>query len=222
MQLDKLKKNIDDLQLLFGGKNLKPIYGAGCVKNPKAMFVFMNPTAKNISAYGNWNGLRAPWLGTKNVWQLLHALEMISSDYYQKTQQMKAGDWDIHFASDIYREVARKKAYITNLAKCTQIDARPLKNGVFKNYLKIMEQEILTINPKNIITFGNQVSSIVLGKSVSVGEYKGDKKEVLEISGKSFNVYPVHYPVGQGRRNMPIAIKRIREILSNGSVMSIC
>lgn len=214
MQLNQLKKNIDDLQLLFGDKSLKSIYGAGCIKNPRVMFIFMNPTAKNVAAFEGWDGLRAPWLGTKNVWQIFYALEIIPFDYFQKIQGMKIGAWDANFSLDIYKEITRKKAYITNLAKCTQVDARPLKNNVFKNYLEIMEQEILMINPKNVITFGNQVSSIILGKSVSVGQYSGNKKEVLKILGKSFNVYPTHYPVGQGRRNMPTAIKRIKMILS--------
>lgn len=213
MQLNQLKKDIDDLQLLFGDKNLKSIYGAGCIKNPKVMFIFMNPTAKNVSSFNSWKGLRAPWLGTKNVWQIFYALDIVSFDYFQKIQEMKIGDWDVNFAYNIYKEVVEKKVYITNLAKCTQVDARSLKNDVFKNYLKIMEKEIIAINPKNIITFGNQVSSIILGKPVSVGDYKRNKKEVLKISRKSFNVYPTHYPVGQGRRNMPIAIKRIKAIL---------
>jgi DNA polymerase len=214
MQLNQLKKDIDDLQLLFGDKKLKAIYGAGCIKNPKVMFIFMNPTAKNVSAFDDWKGLRAPWLGTKNVWQIFSALGIVSPDYFQKIQEMKIRDWDVNFAHDIYREVVEKKVYITNLAKCTQVDARPLKNDVFKNYLKIMEKEIVAINPKNIITFGNQVSSIILEKSISVGDYKRNKKEVLKISKKSFNVYPTHYPVGQGRRNMPLAIKRLKAILS--------
>jgi DNA polymerase len=174
----------------------------------------MNPTAKNVSASDDWKRLRAPRLGMNNVWQIFYALDIVSFDYFQKIQEMKIGDWNVDFAQDVYREVVEKKVYITNLAKCTQVDARPLKNDVFKNYLKIMEEEVMAINPKNIITFGNQVSSNILRKPVSVGDYKKDEKEVLKISGQSFDVYPTHYPVGQGRRNMPMAIKRIKAILS--------
>lgn len=76
-----------------------------------------------------------------------------------------------------------------------------------------MYQEIITINPQSIISFGNQVSSILLGKSVSVSDYLGAKGESLKIGNKIFKVYPVHYPVGQGRRNMPLAIKRIKKII---------
>jgi hypothetical protein len=66
-QVTQLHQSIDKLQDRFGAKGLCSIYGAGCIDNPKAMFVFMNPTSKNVSVYQSWQGLRAPWLGTKNA-----------------------------------------------------------------------------------------------------------------------------------------------------------
>jgi hypothetical protein len=173
------------------------------------MFIFMNPTGKNISSAKNWRGLRAPWLGTKNIWEIFYKLRILSESTFQKTQKLRPENWSEKFCSEIYREIAKRRTYITNLAKCTQKDAKPLKNYVFKNHLDIMKEEILLTNPKRIITFGNQVSSILLAKPIRVGDYKGKQKEILEISGKTFNVYPVYYPVGQGRRNMGLAIKRI-------------
>jgi len=53
---------------------LNAIYGAGKIENLKVLLVFMNPTAKNISAGKDWKGLKAPWLGTKHVWRLLSTL----------------------------------------------------------------------------------------------------------------------------------------------------
>jgi len=209
MQLKQLHKKFDELQLLHGDKKLNSIYGAGHIKNPDIMFIFMNPTGKNVSAYKNWKGLRAPWLGTKSVWQVFYELSFISKSTFQKIKELKPENWSIDFAEKIYRELARKRVYITNLAKCTQIDARPLKNDVFKDYLNLMIKEITLVNPKNIITFGNQVSSILLRKQILVGRYKEKQKEILKINTKKFNIYPTYYPVGQGRRNMPLAVKRI-------------
>jgi uracil-DNA glycosylase len=213
MQLLELKKDFDRLQLIYGEPTLNSIYGAGCIKNPDAMFVFMNPTGKNISSLPGWQGLRAPWLGTKNIWGLFFKLGFLSEGYFERTQQLKGHDWNMKFATLIYRELAKRKIYVTNLAKCTQLDARPLQNLVFTDYLDLMFKEILAIQPKNIIAFGNQVSSILLAKQVSVSKYKNTQKEVLKIHGQKFNIYPTYYPVGQGRRNMPLAIKRIRAIL---------
>ncbi|SRR6266511_6475712 len=74
-------------------------------------------------------------------------------------------------------------------------------------------------NPKIIFAFGNQVSSILLGKPIKVSAYEGNPptggKEVLKISGKTFDVYPIYYPVGQGRKNMFRAIERMKLINAN-------
>lgn len=125
---------------------------------------------------------------------------------------MKIDDWTEEFAEQLYTEIAKKKVYITNLAKCTQADARPLKDKVFKDYLAYTREEIAALKPKNIITFGNQVSSIVLEKPIKVSEYKNKDHEIIKITSTSYKVYPIFYPVGQGMRNMPLAIERIKQI----------
>ena len=61
----------------------------------------------------------------------------------------------------LYEHVAVRGLFITNLASCTQPDARHLPDAVFRDYLPIMYDEILKANPRRIITFGNQVSSIL-------------------------------------------------------------
>lgn len=214
MILESLKKEIDDLQHVYGEQGPQSIYGAGCIYEPEIMFVFMNPTARNISVNNNWKGLRAPWLGTKNTWGFLYELGIVSDNHIKKIKSFNKQDWSYNFASEVYKEIAERKAFITNLAKCTQIDARPLKNRVFREYLPIFYKEVLLTNPKHIITFGNQVSSIVLDKPISVSKYKGRQKETIKIEQKHFNIYPTFYPVGQGRRNMPLSVKRIRAILN--------
>lgn len=213
MQLKTLHKEYDSLQLLHGDRSLQSIYGAGCIKNPKVMFIFMNPTAKNVSAQKNWQGLRAPWLGTKNVWNIFYELRLLSENYYKKIKEMRPDDWTNNFAKSVYSELKNKKVFVTNLAKCTQLDARPLSNETFKQYLNMMFREILLIKPCAIVSFGNQVSSILLEKPVSVSKYTSTRNETLKIGDKVFKIYPTYYPVGQGRRNMELAIERIKEII---------
>lgn len=108
---------------------------------------------------------------------------------------MKTKDRTEDFSEKLYEEIAAKKVYITNLAKCTQADARPLPDKVFKEYLALTLEEIATIQPKHIITLGNQVSSILLGKAIKVSEYKKNEHEMLTIHSKTYKVYPVFYPV---------------------------
>jgi len=208
-----LHKEIDSLHTQHGDASLYPVYGAGCIDRPRVMFIFMNPTAKNVSSQKGWNGLRAPWLGTKNIWSLLSDLGFISSDYFNQISTLRPEEWTESFSEEIYTHLKDKSVYITNLAKCTQLDARPLKDEVFKKYLDLMKKEISIINPKHIITFGNQVSSIILNKPISVSKYTGVMSEPIAIDGRAHNIYPTYYPVGHGRMNQPKAIKRIKVIL---------
>ena len=104
------------------------------------------------------------------------------------------------------------KYFITNLGKCTQVDARVLPNSVYNQYLDLLCKEIEIINPKTIITLGNQVSSIVLDKNISVSQCRKQSFSKT-ISGKNYKVYPVYYPIGNGMMNMDKAIEDLEYII---------
>ena len=208
-QVTQLHSQYDELQKRYGEPTLSSIYGAGCIKSPRVMFVFMNPTGRNVASEPSWEGLRAPWIGTKQIWDIFYDLGLLDKEIYKTIKRYKAEDWTTNFTNDVYSEIEKNSVYITNLAKCTQLDARPLKNSVFKYYLNLMFKEIKIVNPKKIISFGNQVSSILLGKNISVSNYTQDEKEIVN----GYPIYPTYYPVGQGRRNMPLALERIHRVL---------
>lgn len=211
-QLESLFNDFDNLQKELGDPKLKSVYGAGNIFNPDFYFIFMNPTGRNISAFPSWNGIRAPWLGTKLVWKIFYQIGKLSEELFIKTQKFKPVQWSESFAESLYEELSNNSIYITNLAKCTQVDARPLPNTVFKKYLDLALNEIKTISPKKVITFGNQVSSILLNKKVSVSSYGESDSENIIINQKEYSVYPLYYPVGQGQRNMPLTIARLSSI----------
>jgi len=214
MQLKNLFKTFDKLQKLHGHKRLDAIYGAGEIKNPNLFLVFMNPTARNIASNKKWSGLKAPWIGTKNVWKMFYQLGFINKKLFDEINKRKPDDWDYNFAKKTYQQIKKKSIYITNLSKATQIDARPLKNNVFRKYLNLFKEEILTINPKIIITFGNQVSSIILGSNIKVSDYR-KKYKIMKIHNKEFKIFPVYYPIGQGTRNIDKAKEDIDWIINN-------
>lgn len=56
----------------FPNNNLIPILGNGQVHKPKYMFVFINPTARNISSDPAWQGPHFPFCGTKHTWRVFH------------------------------------------------------------------------------------------------------------------------------------------------------
>lgn len=213
LQIEHLKKEVNSLQVLHGNPKISAIYGAGQICNPKLLFLFMNPTATNVSANPQWQGLRAPWLGTKNIWKLFYRLGILENSLYENIINNPANWWSEDFSLRLYENLKEKSVYITNLAKCTQDDARPLKNTIFLDYLNNTLHEIELVNPEKIISFGNQVSSILLGKNISVSSYQDEECEILNIKDKRFEVYPTYYPVGQGMRNIDKAIERIKRIM---------
>ena len=208
MSLEELKKIYDKLQLKYGSKELDSIYSGGCDKNPDICFVFMNPTKRNIASSKDWKGLKSPWIGTKNIWNLFFELGLLDENIYTKIRSIKGNEWTEEFADEVYDNVKKHKYFITNLGKCTQVDARELSDDIYKQYLDLLEKEIEIINPKVVILFGNQVSSVVLNEKISVSQCR-KKVFIKEINGKKYNCYSVFYPVGNGRFNIDKSIEDI-------------
>ncbi len=214
MKIADLKKDYDKMQVKYGAKELDSIYNGGCEENPDICFVFMNPTGKNIASDKSWVGRKSPWLGTKNIWKLFYQVDLVSEDIFNKILEKRPKDWDYEFCDVVYEEVSNHKIFITNLGKCTQLDARPLSDEVLKKYLDLLFKEIDIIRPKVIITFGNQVSSIVLNKKIAVSKNRKICHEI-KINENIYKVYPVYYPVGNGIFNMDKSIEDINWIIEN-------
>ncbi len=212
LQIEEIKKEIDALHRKFGDQNYRIIYGTGCVKNPKVFFLLMNPTARNLSTHADWKGLRASWVGHKKMWSLFADVGVFDKALNTKVQALKSGEWTPELVEEIYENLAEHKAYATGLGRCVQPDARPLPNSVFQESRAVTLAEIAQINPSVIISFGNQVSSNLLGVPIKVSENRR-AKYILPIGKKQFAVYPTFYPVGMGLRNIGKAIEDIRYIL---------
>ncbi len=212
LQLDELKTEIDKLHEKHGDQNYTALYGTGCIKKPEVMFLFMNPTAKNITVNKQWDGIRAPWIGLKNTWKLMFRLGVIDEKTLTRIQSINADSWTPEFATTLYQQVAKNKVYLTNLARCTQPDARHVSDVVFRESRNITLKEIELLQPKVIIAFGNQVASNLLQQAIKVSECRRRKHELV-VGKKTYAVYPAYYPVGMGQRNMPKAIQDIQAIL---------
>ena len=212
MKINELNSEYDKLQLQYGAKELTSIYSGGCVDNPDFCFIFMNPTGKNIASDPKWKGIRSPWIGTKNIWKLFYRIGLLDEEIYNEILSRKPKEWNEEFAYIVYNNVKKHKYFITNLGKCTQLDARVLPNSVYSQYLDLLCKEIEIINPKTIITLGNQVSSIVLNKNISVSQCR--KQSFLKsIAEKEYKVYPVYYPIGNGMMNIEKAIEDLKYII---------
>ena len=139
--------------------------------------------------------------------RLFNKLELLDDNILEEIESKKKLDWTKEFSEKVYKNIENHDIYITNLAKCTQIDARPLKDDYYKAYLKLFMKEMSIVKPKRIVLFGNQVSSIVLGEKIKVSEVRRKK---FECNG--YEMYSVFYPVGNGRFNMDKSIEDISYI----------
>lgn len=213
--MKKLIEKYDELQEKYGSKDLNSVYGYGCFENAKVALVFMNPTKRNIATSKDWKGLRAQWLGTKQIWDFLCKCGFISEDLNNQIKQKKPADWTEEFCEKVYDEVACNGVWITNLGKCTQDDARPLPDEVFLEYKDLLKEELKKVSPQKILFFGNQVSSIMLDRTIAVSQSRKEKFDLL-IDRKHYDSYAVFYPVGNGRFNQSKAVEDIKHILGNG------
>lgn len=214
MQLKDLNSEYDKLQQIYGDPSLHSIYNGGEIEHPQICFVFMNPTGRNVAALNNWTGSYYPWLGTKNIWDLFNKIALLDDSTLTEIKKMKCSEWTPEFGEKVYQNIKDHHVFITNLGKCTQTDARPLKDNYFMDYLPLLEKEISIVKPKIIILFGNQVSSIFLHKKISVSENRKQYHEKI-IDNHTYKCFPVYYPVGNGRFNIDKAIEDLKWIIAN-------
>jgi len=214
MKIQDLNKKYDTLQKKYGAKGLSSIYNGGLEDTPDICFVFMNPTGRNIASFKEWRGRKSPWIGTKNIWDLFYAIDLLDEELYREIKRRKGSEWDETFADLVYQNVEEHKYFITNLGKCTQVDARPLPDSVYKEYLSLLYKEFEILKPKVIILFGNQVSSIVLNQKISVSEVR-KKYFVKKIKDQEYKFYSVYYPIGNGRFNISKSIEDIKWIMEH-------
>lgn len=209
-QLKLLCNEYDKLQNKYGDKNLNSIYFGGCIDKPDICFVFMNPTKRNIASAKEWKGHRLPWVGIKNIWDLFNELSLMDKEIYNNIKSKKGSEWTVEFANKVYDDLSSNKVFITNLAKCTQVDARALPDKVYERYLELFLKEMAIVDPKVIILFGNQVSSVVLKQKIQVSQCR--KKEF--ILQNKYKCYSVYYPIGNGRFNIDKSIEDLKYIIN--------
>ena len=89
-----------------------------------------------------------------------------------------------------------------------------MPDSVFLEYLSLLEKEIDFIQPKVVILFGNQVSSIVLNEKISVSQVR-KKCFIKKINQTNYKFYSVYYPIGNGRFNIDKSIEDIKWIIEN-------
>ncbi len=201
-------------QQYYGDHTLDAISGAGQIRQPKLALVFINPTHRNISTNPGWNGLKAPWIGCANIWQLFADANLISEEMNQAIQTAKT-DWTEQFALEVYSHVTSQELYITNIVKWAGLDAKLPEREKIKLYAPLLIEELRMVQPKRIITFGQLTFDGLLRelgiepqkKFGAMNEATLDTGLIQNIQTELGEIIPCYFPVGQGIKNRAKAVE---------------
>lgn len=189
---------------------LKHILGGGKTKNPRFLFLFINPTHKNISSYSNYEGSRRyPFIGVRHFYKLLSSAgfvdKIIIGNIYNN-------GWKTEDEKRIENSLIKNDVYLTNLVKCTQPHPENPTKDIIIQDLPLLYKEIDIVKPTYIVTFGKLTYQTLTNQDIRLkdkleevkkGTYQPDKS--LNIINETYPILPCYFPVGRG--NPPKALQ---------------
>lgn len=213
--LDELWARVEQVNRThFPGNTLAPILGGGQVSKPKAMFVFINPTVRNISSDPDWQGPRFPFIGTKQVWRVFYRAGLFDSGLMQQIEGMS--DWSVEFTGRVLKFLQDQGLYLTNIVKWTGHDSTLPGSGKIRLFLPILEREIELVQPQYIITLGLIPFESLTGRKIKLADYYsrtvesgGLKSYNLTLDSAEAKVIPSYFPVGRGDPKKAVEILKL-------------
>ncbi len=217
----------------FPENKLVPIMGGGKKRNPRVMFVFINPTGRNISSDPNWEGQRVPWAGTKQIWRIFHKAGLFDDALMKEIESTKV--WGTVFLDKVYRHIEEQGFYITNLVKWTGFNADLPNAKKINLFLPILRKEIQLVRPNLVVCFGLMPFTALTKEKIKLSDYyagalaskklksfplgvnfdkgsmdrEGVSKESVNKASIKTNVIPCYFPVGRGNPRKAVDILRM-------------
>ncbi len=195
----------------FPDNDLMPILGGGKIFRPKAMLVFINPTHANISSNKGWQGPRFPFIGTKQVWRVLHNAGLFDDALMNRINDSKP--WSVQFANEVLNHLKANSLYLTNIVKWTGHDATLPDSEKIKLFLPALEKEIEIVQPEYIITFGLIPFNSLTKEKIKLNDYYSDaiKTKRLKYYDRTYGsvktkIIPCYFPTGRGNPKRAIEI----------------
>lgn len=174
------------------------------------MFVFINPTKRNISSDKKWKGPRFPFIGTKQVWRIFHRAGLFDDELMQQINN--SSNWSVEFTNKVLEFLKKKEFYITNIVKWTGQDATLPDSEKIKLFLPILENEIGLVQPEYILTLGLIPFEKLTGQKIKLADYY----EKITRSGKlefynhnSTKIIPCYFPIGRGNPGKAVEILKM-------------
>ncbi|MFH1173910.1 MAG: uracil-DNA glycosylase family protein [archaeon] len=214
-QLDALWKELERVHASnYPDHELVPIIGNGQTHKPKCMFVFINPTVRNISSDKNWQGPRYPFLGTKHIWRIFSRAGLFDERLLARIEQSTY--WSVGLAEDVLAFLRRKGFYFTNIVKWTGHDAALPDAQKIKMFLPILEKEISIVKPVHIVTFGLIPFEWLAKQKIKLAEYHvaalrtaSLQQFSVTIAGHATKIIPCYFPIGRGNPRRAIDLLQL-------------
>lgn len=198
----------------FSENKLMPILGNGRISKPKFMFVFINPTVRNISSDKTWKGPRFPFIGTKQVWRVFQKAGLFDEQLLAKINA--DSDWSVEFTEQVLDFLKNKSFYFTNLVKWTGHDASLPDSGKIKLFLPVLEKEIEIVKPEYIVTFGLLPFENLVKRKIKLSDYYDNVMQTkkvncfkINVGGIETNVVPCYFPIGRGNPKRAVEILKL-------------
>lgn len=218
LQLAQINEQVEAIsQRHYADHQLDAVSGAGSIDHPRLALVFINPTHRNISTDKMWRGLKAPWIGCANIWQMFADSTLIDTSLNQKIQRARA-NWSESFAREVYNHIAARGLYITNIVKWAGLDARLPERDKVRLYSPILIEELQLIRARYVVTFGqltfdSMLRELHVKSSQSFGalnERMLGSGQIESVQTEVGEVVPCYFPVGQGTKNKAKAIEILK------------
>lgn len=213
--LDELWARVEQVNRThFPDNILASILGDGQVSKPKAMFVFINPTVRNVSSDLDWQGPRFPFIGTKQVWRIFYRAGLFDSGLMQQIEDMS--DWSVEFTGKVLKFLQGRGLYLTNIVKWTGRDSTLPGSDKIRLFLPILEKEIELVQPQYIVTLGLIPFESLAGRKIRLGDYHSEVMRTgelqfydLAIGSTDVRVVPSFFPVGRGDPKRAVDILKL-------------
>jgi hypothetical protein len=218
LQLPQITEQVAQIsQRFYGDHSLDAISGAGKTAKPKLALVFINPTHRNISTRKEWNGLKAPWIGCANIWQLFADAGLIDNAINRAIQEARTV-WSQAFAQDVYSHAAERGLYITNIVKWPGLDAKLPEKEKIKLYAPLLIDELKLLDAERIIAFGQLTFDGILRELRikntntfgSINEGMLAEQTINGVESAVGEIVPCYFPVGQGIKNRAKAVEILK------------
>lgn len=211
--LEQLWKHVQNVhQKNYPNHELAPILGNGKTKKPKIMFVFINPTKRNISSDKSWKGPRYPFIGTKQIWRIFNRAEIFDNNLMSEIEKNK--EWSLELTNKVLEYFNEKQYYITNIVKWTGHDATLPNKEKIKLFLPLLKKEIEIVQPKYIITFGLIPFEALTNQKIKLEDYykrsiKENKLNSFDLENSNSKIIPCYFPIGRGNPKRAVELMKL-------------